>query len=408
MKKYITTFSILVCLMLMQTSITSAQMSNIDSWKQFRGPDRNGIAGTLDLPEDIPATGPKLLWKAEIGSGFSELSIEGDKIYTMLSEQTDSLAGIEYVASYNATNGKLLWKTQIDSLFFDEFGNGPRSTPLVGEKYIYSFSSYGKLTANAKEDGKTIWQIDFMAEYGSALPRWGFSTSPLLLGNTLIMEAGGTESRGFMGFDAETGKVKWSFGDAVAYYSSPVVANIDGIESVIFANQTTLFAFNREGDTLWTHPMTMNGPMASPVFFDGNKIFVSTVRSDGFSVMEVKDRRVTDILNASTMQNDFSSSLYHDGYIYGFNIAALQCISAETGEKKWSKRGLGKGSVILVGDKLLALSDKGRMVIAKATPEAYTELASFQALEGKSWTAPSFAGGKLYVRNLTEMACYEF
>jgi outer membrane protein assembly factor BamB len=151
----------------------------------------------------------------------------------------------------------------------------------------------------------------------------------------------------------------------------------------------------------------MNGPMASPVVFDGNKIFISTVRSHGFCVVEVADGKVTEILKAGTMKNDFSSSVVYDGHIYGFNVAALQCVSASTGEKKWTKRGLGKGSLIRVGNQLMVLSDKGKLVVVQATPDTYTEKASFQALEGKSWTAPSFSDGRLYVRNLTEMACYQ-
>ncbi|NJO91354.1 MAG: hypothetical protein HC831_22125 [Chloroflexia bacterium] len=106
------------------------------------------------------------------------------------------------------------------------------------------------------------------------------------------------------------------------------------------------------------------------------------------------------------MKNDFSSSVYHDGYFYGFDIAALVCVSAKTGEKKWTKRGFGKGSLILVDDKLIVLSDKGTLIQVKATPDAYTEQGQMQAIEGKSWTAPSYSNGKIYLRNLTEMACF--
>lgn len=392
--------------MFLQTTLAFSQSSKSTSWNQFRGPDRNGISAESGLPETLPVDGPELLWKMEIGEGFSEITVEGDRIYTMMSHKTDSASGEEFVVALDASSGKLIWKTPVDSLFFDQFGNGPRSTPVIGDKHIYCFSSYGKLTACSKEDGKAIWQVDFVAAFGSTLPRWGFSSSPVLVDNTLIVEAGGTESRAFIGFNKDNGKVVWTNGTGEASYSSPVVAEIEGMTQVIFANQTTLHSFTSKGDTIWSYPMKMNGPMATPVFFDSNKIFVSTVRSDGFSIVEVKNNTVQELVNAGTMKNDFSSSLYYEGHIYGFNVAALQCISAETGEKKWTKRGLGKGTLILVDDKLLVLSDKGKIVQVKATPEAYTEQGGFQALEGKSWTAPSFSGGKLYVRNLTEMACY--
>jgi len=408
MNKKTICFCLFAIFMFLQMPFTFSQQSESTSWNQFRGSNRSGVSPENALPDILPESGPELLWKKEIGSGFSEITISGDRIYTMLSEETDSISGSEYIAAFDAKTGNAIWRTKVDSLFFDTFGNGPRSTPAIGEDNIYSFSSYGKLTANSKEDGKTIWQVGFISEFGSTLPQWAFSSSPVLVDNTLIIEAGGTDSRAFIGFDKNSGKVLWTKGSGISSYNSPVVAEIDGKTNIIFANQTTLYSFNSIGDTLWTYNMTMNGPMAMPVVFDSNKIFISTVRSAGFSIVEVNNNTVKELINSGTMKNDFSSSLYYDGCIYGFNVAALQCISARTGEKKWTKRGFGKGSLILVDDKLLVLSDKGKLIQVKATPEAYTEQGSFQAIDGKSWTAPSFAEGKLYVRNLTEMACYIF
>jgi len=394
--------------MFLQISFTFSQQSVSKSWTQFRGPHRNGISPENSLYDKLPEKGPELLWKKEIGSGFSEITILEDRIYTMISEEIDSVSGSEYIAAFDAKTGNEIWRTKLDSMFFDTFGNGPRSTPAIGEDKIFSFSSYGKLTANSKKDGKTIWQVDFISEFGSTLPQWAFSSSPVLVDDILIIEAGGTDSRAFIGFDKNSGKVLWTKGSGIASYNSPVVAVIDGKTNIIFANQKTLFSLNSKGDTLWTYSMTMNGPMAMPVVLDSNKIFISTVRSAGFSIVEVKNNIVQEVLHGATMKNDYSSSLHYHGYIYGFNVAALQCISASTGEKKWTKRGFGKGSLILVDDKLLVLSDKGKLIQVKATPEAYFEQGSFQAVGGKSWTAPSFAEGKLYVRNLTEMACYIF
>jgi outer membrane protein assembly factor BamB len=375
------------------------------SWNQFRGPERTGSI-EYELSYDWAPEGPELVWKKPIGSAFSEIAVVGDRIYSMMSEQIDSTSGWEYLVSYDGTTGTELWRNQIDSLFFDQFGNGPRSTPLVAANRIFCLSSYGKLSAHERETGNRIWQVDLIGDFESTLPRWAYSTSPILVGEALILEAGGTDDRGFIGIDQATGDLLWTNGQGIAGYSSPVVAEMDGKTHVIFTNQTTLYAFNEKGDTLWTHAMSMNGPMASPVVFDENKIFISTVRSHGFSIVEVKDGKVSEILKAGTMKNDFSSSVVYNGYIYGFDVAALQCVSAATGEKKWTKRGLGKGSLIRVGDQLLVLSDKGKLVVIEATPELYQENGSFQALEGKSWTAPSFSEGKLYVRNLTEMACY--
>ena len=402
MNKYL--FKAILFIFLIYTQLPSAFTQQNNSWNQFRGPDRNGVITDYNIPPGKP----QLLWKKEIGPGFSEIAVEGNRIYTMFGEKNDSILGSEFLCSLNAENGELIWKTKVDSLFFDTFGDGPRSTPVVGENYIFCLSSFGKLSAISKIEGKIIWQRDFVSEFGSTIPQWAFSTSPLLIDNILILEVGGTESRAFVGFDINTGKVIWQKGNGSASYCSPLVANIAGKSNIIFANQKTLYSFTSKGDSIWSFPMSMNGPTGMPVFFDSDKIFVSTIRSNGFSIMEVDNNIVKEVYKAETLKNDYSSSLYYDGCFYGFNVAALQCVSAQTGEKKWTKRGLGKGSLILVGDNLLVLSDQGKLLQIKATPDAYTELGSFQALDGKSWTAPSFAGGKLYVRNLTEMACYSY
>ncbi|WP_372645078.1 PQQ-binding-like beta-propeller repeat protein [Ancylomarina sp.] len=407
--KQVTIYSSLFALALMlQAPISFAQES--DDWTQFRGPARSGISAETIADCLVGDPAPELIWKKDIGCAFSEITLSGDKLYTTLSEKTDSLSGWEYMAAFDAKTGEEIWRNKIDSIFIDKdgFGDGPRSTPLIGENTIFSFSSYGKLTAHSKTDGKQLWQVDFIKEFGSTLPRWGFSSSPVLVDGVLIMEAGGTDERAFVAFDQNTGKLLWAKGKGNASYCSPLVAEIEGQTQIIFANQKTLSSYNSKGDMLWSYTMKMNGPTAMPTLVDSNKIFISTVRNSGFEIVEVKNNTVTEVLQASTMKNDYSSTLYYDGHFYGFNVAALQCISAETGEKKWTKRGFGKGSLILVGDKLLVLSDKGQLIQVKATPTAYTEQRSFQAIKGKSWTAPSFVNGKIYLRNQTEMACYKF
>ncbi len=117
--------------------------------------------------------------------------------------------------------------------------------------------------------------------------------------------------------------------------------------------------------------------------------------------------QVEEAWKSPNMRTHFNNAVYHNGHVYGFSNSTLECLRSEDGERMWRKRGLGKGSLIVVGDKLLVLSDKGGLFVVAATPDAYKELASFQALEGKSWTSPTFADGKLYVRNLEEMACYD-
>ena len=400
------TFSILFAFL----TTSSFSQQNSDSWKQFRGNDRSG-SSTFQIKADrLPAEGPKLLWKKNLGSAFSEVTIEGDKIYTLFSEKFDSLHGLEYVGAFDATSGNQIWKTSIDSLYIenDGWGDGPRSTPVIGKDLIFSFSAKGKLTATSKTDGKIVWQIDLVKEFESTMPRWGFASSPTLVDNQLIMEVGGSNSGLFVAFNPEDGKVIWSKGSGTSSYNSPIYTQINGQNQILFANGRTIYSFDSKGDSLWTYKSQIVSPTAVPVIFDSNKIFISAVRNPGFIIAEVKDNKVKEILNGENMKTDFNTVVYYDGFVYGFNVGALSCISAKTGETKWVKRGYGNGSLILVGDRLIVLSDQGKVILVKATPTAFTEQGNFQALKGKCWTAPSFSNGKLYVRNLTEMACFDF
>ncbi len=390
--------------------LSGAYVSNGQTeWNQFRGPARSGIVDDSFYNDNWNGKNLEQVWKKEIGSAFSELIFDNGTIYTMISETIDSTEGSEFLAAFEEASGKLLWKSRIDSIYFDEdgWGDGTRSTPAYDDNAIYSFSGHGKLTSSTKKNGEIIWQVDFVKEFGSTTPRWGFASSPLLTENMVIMEVGGTDEKAFAGFDKKTGKVLWTSGKGMASHDSPLLANINGEEQIIFANGNTLYSYNNNGDTLWTFTMPMSHLTAMPVLIDDNKLFLSGVRNPAFVIVEIVDNVPFEKLTGNTMKNDFSSSIYYNGYIYGFNVAAVRCISAESGETKWTKRGYGKGALSMAGNKLVIISDKGRLIIAQATPDEYKELASVQAIEGKSWTAPSINNGKIYVRNLTEMACYK-
>jgi len=397
---YMAAFFMLVLLLL--ASGLRAQ----DSWNQFRGSARSGVISEASLPDVLPEQG-ELLWTVDVGNGFSEVATSGNVAYIMSSDSLDG--GYAYVSAIGIETGEALWKTRVDSMWFekDGWGHGPRSTPAIDDDALYCLSGYGKFAALDKNTGEILWQVNLPEQFGTTIPRWGFSTSPLLAGDVVILETGGTESRAFTAFDKKTGEIVWSKGDGTAAYCSPVAAEINGQTNIVFAIDTMLFAYSPSGEELWTYRMPLRGPMAMPVFMEPNRFFVSSVSRTGSFAVEINNNVPAEVLNSRTMQNNWSSSCYHNGYLYGFSRAKLQCVSTETGEMTWGKRGYGKGSLIIVDDKLLALSDQGKLIMIETNPEAYKELGSFQVLEGKSWTAPSYANGKLFVRNLSKMSCYK-
>ncbi len=411
MKKVIRTLFLGVLFLHFNISSSYSEENKVGTeWNQFRGHDRSGIVTNTNHPEKWDEDGLTLLWKIETGDSFSEVAVSNGRAYVMTSEQTDSVSGYEQILALDAATGEKIWKQTISSLFIDEdeWGHGSRSTPVIDKTKVYTFSGTGKLTALSIETGEIIWQRDFISEFGSELPRWGYSSSPLLVENGVVMEIGGTDNRALGMFCKDTGELIWAKGEGPAGYISPVPAIINGQKSILYINGETLYSFDTKGNILWTCEVPVPGPMAVPVVIEHNRIFISAIRRIGYCIIEVNDNEPEIILTGTNMKNDYSSSVYHNGYIYGFNIAALVCIDATTGERKWVRRGFGKGSLIIIEDKLVIFSDTGTLVYAHATPEGFQEISSFEALDGRCWTAPSYTDGRLYVRNLTHVACYSF
>ena len=388
-------------------TLSFVQLQAQDGWKQFRGSDRSGVLTGTEFPEALPENGPELLWSLEVGNGFPEVAVDGNVAYIFSSDSIDGAN--EYLAAIKIESGEELWKTKLDSIFFevDGWGHGPRATPAIADDMIYCLTGYGKFIALKTKSGKIDWTIDLPAEFGSALPRWGFTSSPMLVDDMVIVETGGTENRAFTAINQKSGKIAWSKGVGITTYNSPAIAEINGQTNIVFANDTMLTSFNPKGEELWAFRMPLRSPTAMPVFIAPNKFFVSSVSDVGGFVVEINNNEAKEISTSTTMQNNWSSSCYFDGYLYGFSKAKLQCVSVETGEMLWGKRGYGKGSLIIVGDKLVVMSDQGKVIIVEAIPDAYSEIASFQALQGKSWTAPSYVDGKIFVRNLSTMSCFK-
>lgn len=373
-----------------------------ESWQQFRGNNRDGASAKNYINEEWPSTGPELLWKKPIGGSYSEIIVSKDRIYTMTSEIIDSANASEIMMVFDAKTREEIWRTVIDSMSFDS--EGPRCTPAMDNKAIYCLSSFGKLRALSLEDGKILWTVNFLKEFESN-PGWIYTTSPILYENNLIVEIGGTNSRGFASFDTNTGKTLWINGEGRSTYCSPTIAEIDGETHVIFANESNLKSFSILGNELWSYDMPLQGVNATPLFIAPNKIFVSS--SAGCFMIKVANNQVSEVFNNKSMRNEFCTSCYYKGHIYGVSRGALNCLSEADGESKWKQRGFGRGSLILVDNKLLVISDKGELKLIEATPEAYIEKGSIQAITGRIMTAPSFANGTIYLRNLTEMAAYK-
>jgi outer membrane protein assembly factor BamB len=375
-------------------------------WPQFRGPQQNGVSLEKGLLRSWPEGGPKVLWRKPLGSGFSTVSVVGDALYTLAVEGESEMA-----YRLRASDGEVVWRAPLGPVFPEVFGNGPRSTPRVEKDVVYVLSATGRLHALGTKDGARLWELDLVKELGSPTPQRGFASSPVVDGDLLILEAGGTAGRSVVALDKKTGKIRWSALDGEPGYMTPLAVTIDGVRQYVFVRTDgDIVSLRQDGTVHWRHPWR-EGAIASPLFLPPNRIFASATDDAGAVLLEIGKAEgqgatkatVREVWNNRLMKNHFSSSVLYEGYIYGFDNASLKCLAAETGEQKWVQRGYGKGSLIAADGLLYVLSDQGELLLAEATPEGFREKGRVQVLQGRSWTAPVLSHGRLYLRNDKEM-----
>jgi outer membrane protein assembly factor BamB len=378
-----------------------------DGWPQFRGPQRDGTSAESGLAKSWPDGGPPVVWKKSIGDGFSEVVVADGRVYVMLADDESELA----VALDSAT-GKEKWRTIIGPRFNEEFGDGPRATPVLSDGVLYTLTSEGRMHALDADDGEKMWNVDLVEAYGSSVPRRGFAASPLVEGDLLVFEVGGADGKAFVAFDKKSGEERWTAGEGRAGYSSGLTVDIDGVRQMVFARSSTseIVSLLPGGQVYWRYEWKA-GPIAMPILVPPNGLFVSSGQDIGGSLLKIDTRdgvpTVSEAWSSRSMKNHFGSSVLVGDHIYGFDNATLRCISAATGERVWARRGFGKGTLVTADGMLYVLSDGGVLALIEATPEEYREKARFQAMTGKAWTAPALAQGRLYVRDQDELSCLD-
>ncbi len=372
-------------------------------WPQFRGPQQNGVSLEKGLLRSWPESGPKVLWKKPIGSGFSSVTAVGDALYTLAVEGESETA-----YRLRESDGEVVWRVPLGPVFPEVFGNGPRSTPTVDGETVYVLSATGRLHALQTKDGARLWEVDLTRELGGRVPNRGFASSPLIDGDLLLLEPGGTEGKAVVGLEKKTGKVRWSALDGKPGYVTPLAVTIDEIRQYVFVRtlEGDIVSLLPDGKLHWRYPWK-TGAIASPLFLPPNRIFASATDDVGAVLLEIGQAdgkaAVREVWSSRVMKNHFSSSVLYEGHIYGFDNASLKCIVAETGEQKWVHRGYGKGSLIAADGLLYILSDQGQLILAEATPAGFQEKGKVKVMEGKTWTPPVLSHGRIYLRDEDEM-----
>ena len=230
----------------------------------------------------------------------------------------------------------------------------------------------------------------------------------------MVYVAGGGADQTFLAFNKNTGDVIWKTGDETMTHATPHITHIDGKKQIIFFMQSGLVSLDpTDGKELWRRKFKFSVSTAASPITEDDQVYCSAGYGVGAGLFKVTGEPEAEKvwLKPNKLMNHWSTPLVKDGYIYGifefkkYGKAPLQCVEMATGEIKWSERGFGPGNCILVGDKLVVLSDAGELVIVAAKPDSYDELSRTKVLEGKCWSTPAFSDGRVYLRSTSEGAC---
>jgi outer membrane protein assembly factor BamB len=362
-------------------------------WPNFRGPNHNGISTETGWSATWPKDGPKVLWKATLGTGFCSIAVSGGRAYSM-----GNVDNKDILYCFDASTGKEIWKQSYPCpLFKKDHEGGPSATPTVDGDSVYTFSKNGDALCFKAANGQIVWQKNLPKELGIKYPTWYFASSAFVADNLIILNAGTAG----IALNKTDGKVVWQSGNGPPGYATAVPFMMGSEKCVVIVGSTEIFGLvAATGKVLWKFPWKTDYDInAADPIISGDTVFVSSGYNHGCALLKIEGGNVTDVWRNKNMRNHFNSCVLWDGYLYGFDESMLRCLDFKTGEVKWSQEGLGKGSLMIADGKLIILSERGKLVIAPASPEGFKELASVQILMGKCWTVPVLANGKIYARN---------
>ncbi len=380
-------------------------------WPGFRGPGRDAVVAGSALAEDWVARPPRELWRIRVGPGWSSFAVAGRRLFTQ--EQRGEL---EVVAAYDADTGAELWAREYRSRFFEALGGaGPRATPTLARGMLFTLGAEGLLHRLEPTTGEVVWQADLRQDAARQPPTWGFSSSPLVVGDLVIVHAGGEDDRGVLAYGVDDGKLRWGAPAGDHSYSSPQLSTIAGRATVPMVTNAGLTLLDpADGAVLWRHDWPFEQYRTlQPLVIGDATLLVSTGLGVGTRRLDL--RRDGDGLRGEErwtsrgLKPDFNDYVAHKGFLYGLDPNILACIDLESGERQWKGGRYGNGQLLLLpdADQLLVLTETGEVVLVRASPQGLEELSRVEVLDAKTWNHPVLVGDRLYVRNGEEAVALE-
>lgn len=378
-------------------------------WPGFRGPRRDGIISGASIATDWARTPPVEMWRRPIGPGWSSFAVSGDLVYTQEQRGEDEL-----VSCYRLSSGEPVWTHRDPARFWESNGGaGPRGTPSLHNGRVYALGATGIVNALDARTGKVIWSRNAAKDTGAPLPGWGFTGSPLIVDNVLVVATSGR----LAGYDIANGNLRWTKQTGGGGYSSPHPITVGGVPQVVLLSASGATAVSpSDGAVLWQHKWEGAGvAIVQPAAVTADDLIVTAGDAmGGFGLRRISVAHAGDSWTAQErwtsrgLKPYFNDYVVHKGHVYGFDGSILSCIELEAGERKWKGGRYGNGQLVLLADQdvMIVLSEEGELALVSATPDAHKELARFKAIEGKTWNHPVLAGDVLLVRNGEEMAAF--
>jgi outer membrane protein assembly factor BamB len=395
-----------VCLLMAGVCLAAAD------WPQFLGPTRNGVYAGPPLAETWPAGGPRVVWRKKVGQGFSGPVVVGNRVILF-----QRVGAEEVVEALDTGTGASQWRYAYPTAYRDDFGfdEGPRAVPVVVNGRVYTFGAEGLLSALDLATGRRIWSEDTKRRFGVSKGFFGAAGSPLVEDGRLIANIGGVDGKkdaGIVAFNTETGAVLWEATNHQASYSSPVGATFGGKRVALFFTRQGLVGVdpangNVQFQRAWRSRTQASVNAASPLVID-DLIFISATYETGAAVVRVEGNRLVELWSSDdALSNHYATSVYRDGYLYGFHGRqefgqAFRAVELRTGKVKWTTEQFKAGTVTLAGNRLLILRENGELILAAASPDAFQPIARAPILQGVVRAYPAVADGLLFARNSTD------
>jgi outer membrane protein assembly factor BamB len=390
-------------------------------WPQWRGPQRDGISQETGLLKQWPKEGPKLLWQVQdLGNGYSTPAVVGDRLYLLSNKGLDN----EFVQALAVKDGQSAWSTPIGKV-----GNpnqrpsypGARSTPTVDGEALYALGSDGDLVCLDTVSGKERWHKSLRTDLGGKPGKWAYAESPLIDGDLVVCTPGGTEAT-LAALNKQNGEVVWKAavpGGDEAAYASVIIVEAGGVKQYVqFLQKGVVGVDAKTGKFLWRYDQTAKGSPANiptPVAHDGS-VYTATGRAGGGLVrLKVADGSVTaePVYFNAKLPTSIGGTVQLGEYLYGTSGQGLMCVEFSTGKVKWQERGIGAGAVCYAEGRLYLHGEEGDVALVEATPEAYHEKGRFKLPDqpkrgpSKAWAYPVVANGRLYLRDIGVLWCYD-